>query len=69
MGSMVLVPEKWDKRKFIVPAMLLTGFSSFMVGPSELLHLPNSESLIAVGLFLCGGARGISMGICASDAI
>ena len=69
MVSMILVPEKWDKRKFIVPSILLMGFFSFLLGPSRLLHLQNSSTIIAVGLFLCGTCRGITMGICSSDAI
>ena len=34
MGSMILVPEKWDKRKFIFPSLILTALFSMMLGPS-----------------------------------
>ena len=53
----------------MLPALVAMAVSSFLVGPSALLHLPNSPLLIAFGLVVSGTCRGISMALCVPDAI
>lgn len=43
----------------MIGANFLLALAAFTIGPSQILHLPNSTSLIGVGLFLGGGGRGI----------
>lgn len=38
---------------------LLLALASFFIGPSQLLQLPNSASLVRMGLFFGGGGCGI----------
>ena len=54
-----LLPEQWDKRLFLIVGHFLLGLAPFLIGPSRLLHLPDSASLVGVGLFLGGGGRGV----------
>ena len=69
MGAMVFLPEEWDKRKLVCPAMVLMALFSFLVGPSLLLGFTNSPTLIMVGLLVGGGCRGICFALCPTDAI
>lgn len=40
-----------------------------MVGPSKLLHFPDSPHLVGIGLFLVGGCRGVIVGFSVAEAI
>ena len=69
MSGMLLVPEEWDKRRLIWPAMVLLGLFSFLVGPSSLFGFANSPVLMGVGIALGGASRGVCMALCPTDAV
>ena len=69
MTSTLFIPQSWDKRKFILPALIMMAFLSFLIGPSAILHLPSSPIIRGLGIFLTGGARGICFALCPADAL
>ena len=46
----VLLPEDLDKRKLILVTNLTLVVGVFCTGPSSLMHLPNSDIILLVGL-------------------
>ena len=69
MTSALFFPESWDRRKFIAPGMFLTPVFSFLIGPSQIFHLPDSPKLIALGIILVGAARGICSTLSPAEAL
>ena len=65
----MLIPEKWDKRILLLISYFVLFIAPLMVGPSHLLHLPNSPALIGVGLFLIGVARAPVLSFTVTEAI
>ena len=63
------IPEKWDKRIVLLLSYFILFVAPLMVGPSQLLHLPNSPVLIAIGLFLIGVARAPILSFTVTEAI
>ena len=51
---LLLVPHKTDKYFFILVGYLLLTVGTFLTGPSKLLGLPNSLSLMKAGMCVCG---------------
>lgn len=49
--------------------MLFMSVVAFLIGPSAVFHLPNSSTLIGVGIFSYGSARGICYSLCPGDAL
>ena len=69
MGIATYLPNSWDKRKFICPAMVLMAVFCLLVGPSSIFHMPKTPFIVGLGIFLTGGARGVCMALCPADAI
>ena len=65
----MLIPEKWDKRIVLLLSYFVLFIAPLMVGPSELLNLPNFPALIGVGLFLIGVARASVLSFTVTEAI
>ena len=59
IGLSLLFPQQTDKRPFIIAATFGAALSALLVGPSYILGFPNSSVLMAGGLFLLGGFRGL----------
>ena len=49
------LPKSWDRRTIIIAGNVLISLAPFVIGPSKLLHLPNTLVLIGIGLFVGGG--------------
>jgi len=49
-----LVPQYFDKRSIITPAIIFSGIIAFLYGPSELLGLPNELWVICAGFGISG---------------
>ena len=56
----LIIPEKWDKRVLVIIVLWVNGISALLIGPSQLLHLPNSPVLIGIGLFIGGSTRNLT---------
>lgn len=54
---LLLVPENWEKRYFIIVGNLIMLFAPLLIGPSEVLSFPEDATLVAVGLFIGGLGR------------
>ena len=54
------IPEKWEKRGFIIAVLWVNVVAALLIGPSQVLRLPNSPALIGVGLFLGGSTRSLT---------
>jgi len=52
------IVEKLPRRLFIFLSFAVTVVSLFLMGPSELLHLPNSFWILLLGLAINGAAQG-----------
>ncbi len=66
---MLFVPGKWDKSYFMVSGSLGLIFGYFLIGPSNLSHLPNSEGLMEVGMVIGGIARALLFSFAMNEAI
>ena len=43
-----------DKRAFILSGTLVAGIAQFLIGPSQLFHLPNTKEMVLVGVITNG---------------
>ena len=60
VGSIgMMVPENWDKRKFLIVMLWINVVAPLLIGPSKVLHLPDEPVMIAVGLALGGSTRSL----------
>ena len=69
MTAALFIPDACDKRKFMAPGMGLLPIFSFLIGPSQIFHLPDSPEIIAIGITLAGAARGICMSFSGAEAL
>ena len=69
MAMVMLLHEERDKRKLIAGAMFLMGVFSFLVGPSSLLHFPDSLIVMGIGLTLGGACRGVCAALCPTESV
>ena len=65
----VLLPEDLDKRKLILVTNLTLVVGVFCTGPSSLMHLPNSDIILLVGLGITGFSVGVSNTLSMVEAI
>ncbi len=62
------LPAKLEKRVIIILGNVLMSVGLIFVGPSHLLHIPNSPSLVAMGLSLGGFGQGLAAGFMLEEA-
>lgn len=65
MASLYIPTKTFEKRAVIITSALACGASLILVGPSEMIGLPNSVVLMGVGMALVGvfNPVGIIMGL------
>ena len=65
----MILPERWDLRPLLLASYFVQSAAPLMIGPSLLLHFPNTPTLVAAGLLLAGGARGVLVSFTVKEAI
>lgn len=51
------VPEKWEKRYFIISGNIMIVLAPLLIGPSKVLSIPETPFLVGIGLFIGGVSR------------
>ena len=50
----ICLPQTSDKRIPVLISLFICSFALLLVGPSSLLHIPQTKAIVGVGLFLVG---------------
>ena len=63
------VPENWEKRILIIILVWINACSALLIGPSQILQIPNNPVIIGIGLFLGGSTRTLTGAYLVVEAI